>query len=357
MLVAWVSLTSADYEVRPGDTLARIARTHGTTAASIAELNGIPDPDLIRVGQILQIPGDSPSGMSETKHVVAPGESLARIASRYGTTVTALVELNAIRVPDRIYAGQELLLPGIGSHPTSADPERGLHVVQHGETLDSIAARYGTTAQAIAAANGIRNLSLIYAGNTLVIGAPPVEVAEGVAGTSTHTVGSGETLAGIAARYGTTIDWMVAENGLSDPNLIRAGSTLRVPAGAWVCPVAGATFFNDWGFPRQGGRFHQGTDLFAARGSEVRAPVSGLVTHRTGIIGGLQFWLEGDDGNLYVGTHMEAFGSSSRVSAGTVIGYVGDSGNALGASPHLHFEMHVDGSPVNPHPTLQSRGC
>ncbi len=85
--------------------------------------------------------------------------------------------------------------------------------------------------------------------------------------------------------------------------------------------------------------------------------MSGTVTQRSGTIGGLQFWLEGDDGNLYLGTHMDAFGASGHVEPGTVIGFVGDSGNAVGATPHLHFEMHVAGSPVNPFPTLQEWSC
>lgn len=339
---------SSDYEVRRGDTLDAIARAHGTTATELAALNALANPDLIRIGQHLRLPG-GPSGA----HTVAPGESLARIAARYGTTVGALAEANGIRNPNRIYVGQMLLI-GPGGPATTATQ---LHVVQPGETLEAIAHRYGTTSAAIAEANGISNPSLIFAGNTLRVNGPPVPIAEGSTGVATHQVAAGDTLAAIAARYGTTVGWLIERNGIRNPDLIRIGQTLEVPGNGWICPIAGATYFNDWGFPRGGDRFHQGTDLFAPRGTEISAPVSGAVTHRSGSIGGLQFWLEGDDGNLYVGTHMDAFGSSGRVSAGTVVGYVGDSGNAVGANPHLHFEMHVEGSPVNPYPTLQAGGC
>ena len=142
--------------------------------------------------------------------------------------------------------------------------------------------------------------------------------------------------------------------------MIRSGQKLEVPGGgsAWVCPVADASFFNDWGFPRDGGtRFHEGNDLFAANKAEVRAPVSGTVKFKTGALGGNQFNLIGSDGVEYYGSHLDSTGKSGKVSAGDVIGYVGTTGNAEGTHPHLHFGMSVGGLIVNPHPTLVANGC
>jgi murein DD-endopeptidase MepM/ murein hydrolase activator NlpD len=118
-----------------------------------------------------------------------------------------------------------------------------------------------------------------------------------------------------------------------------------------VCPVAGPHFFVDtWGAPRSGGRRHRGVDMMAATGVPVVAPVSGVVSHRSNSVGGRSFYLAGDDGNTYFGTHLSGYGTSGRVSAGEVIGYVGDDGNARG-NPHLHFEVWPGGgSPVNPYP-------
>ena len=100
--------------------------------------------------------------------------------------------------------------------------------------------------------------------------------------------------------YGVSVAQLIETNGIADPNLIRVGQVLTIPAGAtsgsgsaWICPVAGATYFNDWGFPRSGGRFHQGNDLFADIGTPVRAPVSGSLQVKTGPVGGLQFRLYG----------------------------------------------------------------
>jgi peptidoglycan LD-endopeptidase LytH len=128
------------------------------------------------------------------------------------------------------------------------------------------------------------------------------------------------------------------------------------PIAGILCPVGGPTVFTDtWGAPRSGGRGHKGVDMMAARGTPAVAPVSGEVVHRGSSLGGLSYWLYGDDGNSYYGTHLDSYGAAGRVSAGTAIGYVGNTGNARNASPHLHFEIHPGGgSAVNPYPTVRA---
>ena len=129
---------------------------------------------------------------------------------------------------------------------------------------------------------------------------------------------------------------LAAANGILRPWSLYAGARLqltapnRIPGDIARCPVPGSNFANDWGFPRSGGRAHSGTDMFAPRGTPILAPVAGVVSFGTGTIGGRQFRMAGDDGTTYIGSHMDAFGASGRVSAGTVIGYVGNTGNAAG---------------------------
>lgn len=126
---------------------------------------------------------------------------------------------------------------------------------------------------------------------------------------------------------------------------ISSGTTLK------TCPVAGShSFIDSWGYARSGGRRHKGVDMMAAVGVPIVAPVSGSVSHRSNSVGGRSFHLSGDDGNYYYGTHMSGYGESGSVSAGDVIGYVGDDGNARGI-PHLHFEVHPGGGgATNPYP-------
>jgi murein DD-endopeptidase MepM/ murein hydrolase activator NlpD len=134
-------------------------------------------------------------------------------------------------------------------------------------------------------------------------------------------------------------------------------TTLPAPAAAtgdWVCPVRGPhAFSNDYGAPRGGGSSHMGNDILAPKGTPVVANVGGVVTQRNGAVSGLAYFLAGDDGNRYFGAHLDSFGASGRVSIGTVIGTVGNTGDASGGPPHLHFEMHPGGSGyTNPYPTL-----
>jgi murein DD-endopeptidase MepM/ murein hydrolase activator NlpD len=277
-------------------------------------------------------------------YVVQSGDTLSKIAQRHGTTVRALARANHLDDPDRILVGDTLVIPGSDTY-----------LVRTGDTLETIASRLGLTVDQLAAANGITNPDLVYVGTQLRLDgpSPPVEARQPVS----YTVRPGDTLGAIALRFSTSVDHLAAVNEIPNPDIIQAGTALVIDEGDWLCPVPGATFFNDWGFPRSGGRFHTGNDLFAPRGTPVYAPIDGTVEQVVGSIGGNQADLYGDDGTLYIASHLDRFARSGKVAAGDVIGYVGNTGNAVGGRTHVHFEMHPDGGEaVNPYPVL-SKAC
>jgi LysM repeat protein len=128
----------AQYTVQPGDNLFRIALRFNTTVSALAAENGITNPRLIYVGQVLRIPGAPPISPTpppppaEGVHIVQPGENLYRIAIRYGTTVQQLIQVNNIPNPNLIFVGQALTIPGV---PVVADPAP---VVEEEEIVEAI---------------------------------------------------------------------------------------------------------------------------------------------------------------------------------------------------------------------------
>jgi murein DD-endopeptidase MepM/ murein hydrolase activator NlpD len=142
------------------------------------------------------------------------------------------------------------------------------------------------------------------------------------------------------------------------------GAAAGVPASVtpgFICPMSpGAIhFINDWGFPRSGGRRHKGTDVFAPMGQPMYAVVGGTVKVYTSGLGGHSVWLTADNRTGYYYAHLSGWApglsTGDYVQRGSVIGYNGNSGNAYGGAPHLHFQIHPGGgSPMNPYFTLRS---
>ncbi|HEX8582574.1 MAG TPA: M23 family metallopeptidase, partial [Acidimicrobiales bacterium] len=142
---------------------------------------------------------------------------------------------------------------------------------------------------------------------------------------------------------------------------LDACGPMRVPGSVpGRFPVAGAaTYINDWHFPRFVPSFHlhQGTDVFADRGTPVRSPADGTVRISNGPVGGLAVYVTDATGTYYYLAHLDGtvrgLATGQRVRTGDVVGFVGDSGNAKGGETHLHFEVHPNGgAAVNPKPIL-----
>jgi len=143
---------------------------------------------------------------------------------------------------------------------------------------------------------------------------------------------------------------------------VRAGNA--VVGGGFVFPIAGPHSYSDtFGAPRMFGtsyaHLHQGTDIFAASGTPLVAVERGVITKMgSDVLGGIKLWLVGASGTRYYYAHLSGFAEGlvegTLVQAGQLVGYVGNTGNALTTPPHLHFEVHPNGGPaVNPYPLLR----
>jgi LysM repeat protein len=359
---------SGTHVVDKGETLSDIAAEHGTTVQAIVEANGLSDADLIVAGQSLEMPsGTGSSSAGGSTYTVEDGDTLGAISRKFGTSVRALVEANGITNPNLIRTGTKLTIAGASSSaPASSGSSGGSgaqlpgqrHLVRPGETIAGIAGKYGVSTDDFVRWNGLQD-GKIYASTSLILFDPgTLPGTKTASGPQTHTVANGETLSSIAGKYGSSSSAIAQASGLADANRISIGQDLTIPAAsggsAGQCPVPGANFINGWGYARSGGRSHNGIDLFAPTGTPVHAPASGWVDIATGTIGGRQFRLTDASGTLWFGSHMSDFGKSGQVNAGDVIGYVGDTGNAKGSNPHLHFEVHPDGQAVNPYPMLRT---
>ena len=151
------------YTVKSNDTLSAIANDFGVTVDQLVRWNNISNPNLITIGQILYFADKSSSGLGQgITYVVQAGDTLSGIATKFGTTVANLVSLNNISDPNLKYVGQVLKLPSSGNSNRT-------YTVQEGDTLSSIATKFGTTVVNLVSLNNISNANLIYVGQVLYV--------------------------------------------------------------------------------------------------------------------------------------------------------------------------------------------
>jgi LysM repeat protein len=178
---------------------------------------------------------DLTPSLHEHKHLVQPGETLSSVARRYGVSVAALAASNGVRDPDHIQAGQWLVVPGVGAAPAPTAGTR--YVVQLGDTLHSISVRFGVSLQALMRASSIANPNRIWAGQSLIVPgarAPAYQTQPAACG-AYYVVKPGDNLTRIAMYHSSSVHAIVYANHLPSADYIRVGQRLHVP-----CPGAPA---------------------------------------------------------------------------------------------------------------------
>lgn len=172
-------------------------------------------------------PEPTPAPNPGDTYTVKAGDTLGGIASRYGTTYQELARINNISDPNKIYPGQVLKLSGNVAPPATVPATSATYTVKQGDTLSGIAAKFGTTYQELARINNIADPNVIRVGQVLKVnGAAPVPPATTA---RTYTVVGGDTLGSIAARFGTSWQTLQALNNIPNANLIYPGQVLRLP--------------------------------------------------------------------------------------------------------------------------------
>jgi LysM repeat protein len=226
-LAAQATIVAAEPTATPTSSFGQLT---GGEQTPQAEATATPEPTSAPVAAVAEAP--SVEHKEGARYTVRWGDTLFSIAQKFGTTVDAIKDANGL-TSDFITVGQELIIPGAGmpsepGYPSPGNPR--VHIVQPGENLFRIALRYGTTVDAMAEANHIVNPWFIYVGQELRIpgGGDDMPMPPGSPG-RTHVVQPGETLYSIAVRYDTTVQALVMANNLSNSNLIYVGQTLNVP--------------------------------------------------------------------------------------------------------------------------------
>ena len=179
-----------DYVVQPGDTVSHIALRTRTPVEQIVAANGLDARATIRAGQVLTIPTASPAPVATpATHTVAAGDTVWQIARDTGTTVEQIVAANGLDARATIRVGQVLTLPGGTTTASTASAPSpgpaaatGSHAVVAGDTVSGLALRYGTTVAAISDANGLDERALIRIGQTLAIPDGATPHAQGLVG-------------------------------------------------------------------------------------------------------------------------------------------------------------------------------
>ncbi|WP_144475061.1 LysM peptidoglycan-binding domain-containing protein [Cytobacillus oceanisediminis] len=216
---------SQGYTAVKGDTFPLMSETVENGRYEVLVKEGVTGT--INVSDVELVAESTPPAVPNTiDYTVASGDTLWKIAAKFNSSISDIVTLNDLDPNQYLYVGQKLKVPAPATpEPT---PQPVVYTVQSGDTLWKIAQKYGTTIDAIVKANNLDPAKYLYIGQKLTIPsttAPEPPAAQQVI----HTVVSGDTLWKISVKYGTTIDAVVKANNLDPAKYLYIGQKLTIP--------------------------------------------------------------------------------------------------------------------------------
>ncbi len=369
------------YKVRRGDSIGNLANRFGITTRAI-KLSTKITKNSIYPGEILKIPLQKTDLEPEREarlppgafwYTVKRGDTLSTIQNRYDFTQMDLVNANpALRSLDQIKLGERLIIPG--------DTEGAYVILKKGQDLMDVSANHGVDIDDLIRANNSRNLSVLQAGDYVVL--PGIDADATLARLEERR--DAEEVVRIQARFELAKERIAAARAelavqaknraalrllsvqaqnkarerlrnaqrSSTSRVRRATASFSFPSfrGGYIWPMRGTitSGFGRRGFWIGSSNFHTGLDIAAPYGTPIYAAKGGVVQQSGYGYFGLNVWINTGGGvqNIYGHMSRTAVYSGQYVERGQLIGWEGCSGICTG--PHLHFEIRVNGSPVNP---------
>lgn len=254
------NIATKSYTVQSGDGLIALAKEFGVSVDTLASLNGLSTTDNLYVGQRLQVPAsgsDTKSSSSSTSvstakytgatstYTVKSGDGLIALAKQFGTSVDVLAGLNGLSSTDNLYVGQRLKVPAnsnsSSSNSNTSAPAKSssssysgptsVYTVKAGDTLIGIANDVGVNTDQIAAINSFEANARLQRGQKIKLPVSQVKVTTQLhEKDADYKVQSGDTLIGVAARFGVSVSDLAAANNLTTSSNLILGRTITIPA-------------------------------------------------------------------------------------------------------------------------------
>ncbi len=223
-----VAPAPALYRVTPGDTVSSIAGQYGLSTASVLALNGLGWSSIIFPGQELKLstagavaPVEAaPDATASGRYTIVAGDTISGIADRFGVSTLSVLTANGLGWSSIIYPGQTIAIPGLVG-PGTPDETAFVPVVSAAPIEEPVAAP------------------------PVVAEAPPAPAPAPAPATTSYTIVSGDTVGSIADRFGISTQALLDANGLDWSSVIFSGHTLVIPSGGYSAPASSGSGMND----------------------------------------------------------------------------------------------------------------